>query len=155
MKKTFYGLLIITMILMFSSLFAQNNTGFDTNINKTNKQLKQLDYRTIKLDLAIRVDNKDIYDTCYVLNIVNLNTNKITSMQVSNKFIIYLDYNQEFEISVTYKGSNTKTIIVDTDAPLDNWYIISGVHLETTNNNRILAGGIRYDHKLQTFKKYK
>jgi len=155
MKKTIYGILIITLILMFSSLFAQNNTGFDTNINKTSKQLRQLDNRTIKLDLAIRVDNKDIYDTCYVLNIVNYNTGKLTTMKVSNKFIIYLDYNQEFEISVNYKGTNTKTIIVDTDAPIDNWYIISGIHLETTNNNRILAGGIRFDHKLQTFKKYK
>lgn len=155
MKKTIYRLLIITLVLMVSSLFGQNNTGFDTNINKTGKQLKQLDYRTIKLDLAIKVDNKEIYDTCYVLNIVNYNTGLITTIKVSNKFVLYLEYNQEFEISINYKGSNTKTIIVDTDAPLDNWYIISGVHLETTNNNRILAGGIRYDHKLQTFKKYK
>ena len=70
MKKTIYGALIIILVLMVSSLFGQNNTGFDTNINKTSKQLKQLDNRTIKLDLAIKVDNKEIYDTCYVLNIV-------------------------------------------------------------------------------------
>ena len=145
----------LTVVLFSACAFAQNNTGFDTNINKSFKQLKQLDNRTIKLDLAIKVDNKEIYDTCYVLNIVNYNTGLITTIKVSNKFVLYLEYNQEFEISINYKGSNTKTIIVDTDAPLDNWYIISGVHLETTNNNRILAGGIRYDHKLQTFKKYK
>ncbi len=151
-KLLLIGLLIVAIT---ACSFAQTNIGFDTNINKTNKQLKWLDNKTIKLDLAIKVDNKDIYDTTYVLNIVNYNTGKLTTMNVSNKFIIYLDYNQEFEISVNYKGTNTKTIIVDTEAPDDNWYILSGIHLETTNSNRILAGGIKYDRKLQTFKKYK
>ncbi len=151
-KLLLIGLIVVAVTACAN---AQNNSGFDTNINKTNKQLKQLDYRTIKLDLAIKVDNKDIYDTCYVLNIVNYNTGLLTTIKVSNKFVLYLEYNQEFEISINYKGTNTKAIIVDTDAPIDNWYIISGVHLETTNNNRILAGGIRYDTKLQTFKKYK
>lgn len=151
-KLLLIGLIIVAVTACAN---AQNNTGFDTNINKTNKQLKQLDYKTIKLDLAIKVDNKDIYDTCYVLNIVNYNTGVLTTIKVSNKFVLYLEYNQEFEISITYKGTNTKAIIVDTDAPVDNWYVISGIHLETTNTNRILAGGIRYDTKLQTFKKYK
>jgi|JI10StandDraft_1071094.scaffolds.fasta_scaffold992035_1 hypothetical protein len=156
-QSTMTKLLLIGLLIVVATAcsFAQNNSGFDTNINKTNKQLKQLDYRTIKLDLAIKVDNKDIYDTCYVLNIVNYNTGLLTTVKVSNKFVLYLEYNQEFEISVNYKGTNTKTIIVDTDSPVDNWYIISGIHLETTNSNRILAGGIRYDTKLQTFKKYK
>lgn len=146
----------LTIVLFTACTFAQNNTGFDTNINKSSKQLKQLDNRTIKLDLAIKVDNKEIYDTCYVLDIVNYNTGKITTMKVSNKFVIYLEYNQEFEISISYKGTNTKTIIVDTESPTDNWYIISGMHLQTTNKpEKILCGGIRFDHKLQTFKKYK
>lgn len=156
-QSTMTKLLLIGLLIVIATACAnaQNNTGFDTNINKSKKELLKLDDRTIKLDLAIKVDNKDIYDTCYILNIVNYNTGKLTSMKVSNKFIIYLDYNQEFEISVNYKGTNTKTIIVDTDAPLDNWFIISGIHLETSNTNRILAGGIRYDAKLQTFRKYK
>lgn len=156
-QSTQIKLLVIGLLIVLVSAcsFAQTNIGFDTNINKSKKEIKQLDNRTIKLDLAIKVDNKEIYDTCYVLNIVNYNTGRITTMKVSNKFIIYLEYNQEFEISINYKGTNTKTIIVDTDSPVDNWYIISGIHLETNNTNRILAGGIRYDYKLQTFKKYK
>lgn len=156
-QSTMTKLLVLGLLIVFAAACAnaQNNTGFDTNINKSKKELLKLDDRTIKLDLAIKVDNKDIYDTCYILNIVNYNTGVLTTMKVSNKFVIYLEYNQEFEISINYKGTNTKTIIVDTDSPVDNWYIISGIHLETTNSNRILAGGIRYDAKLQTFRKYK
>lgn len=156
-QSTMTKLLLIGLLIVAISAcsFAQNNTGFDTNINKSKKELLKLDDRTIKLDLAIKVDNKDIYDTCYILNIVNYNTGVLTTIKVSNKFVIYLEYNQEFEISINYKGTNTKAIIVNTDSPVDNWYIISGIHLETTNTNRILAGGIRYDAKLQTFRKYK
>lgn len=154
-QSTMNKLLLIGLLIVFATACATAQQGFDTNMFKTKTELKKLDKHTIKLDLAIKVDNKDIYDTCYVLNIVNYNTGKLTSLKVSNKFIIYLDYNSEFEISVNYKGTNTKTIIVDTDSPIDNWYVISGIHLETTNSNRILAGAIRYNSKLQTFKKYK
>lgn len=153
MKKTIYGVLIASLVLMFSQLFAQQ--GFDTNMYKTKSQLKQLDKGKIKLDLSIIVDEKVIEDTCYTLNIVNYNTGILTSMQVSNKFVLYLDYSNQYEISVCYKNTNTKAIIVDTDAPFDNWYIISGISLNSNSNVRILAGSIRFDNKLQTFKKYK
>lgn len=153
MKKTIYGILITSLVLMFSQLFAQQ--GFDTNMYKTKSQLKQLDKGKIKLDLSIIVDEKVIEDTCYTLNIVNYNTGILTSMQVSNKFVLYLDYSNQYEISVCYKNTNTKAIIVDTDAPFDNWYIISGISLNSNSNVRILAGSIRFDNKLQTFKKYK
>jgi hypothetical protein len=153
MKKTIYGILITSLVLMFSQLFAQQ--GFDTNMYKTKSQLKQLDKGKIKLDLSIIVDEKVIEDTCYTLNIVNYNTGILTSMQVSNKFVLYLDYSNQYEVSVCYKNSNTKAIIVDTDAPFDNWYIISGISLNSNSNVRILAGSIRFDNKLQTFKKYK
>ena len=154
-QSTMTKLLLIGLLIVAISACSLAQQGFDTNMFKTKTELKKLDQKTIKLDLAIKVDNKDIYDTCYVLNIVNYNTGLLTTMKVSNKFIIYLDYNSEFEISINYKGTNTKTIIIDTDAPHDNWYVISGIHLETTNSNRILAGAIRYNSKLQTFRKYK
>ncbi len=153
MKKTIYGLLIASLVLMFSQLFAQQ--GFDTNMFKTKSQLRQLDKGKIKLDLSILVDNQSINDTSYVLNIVNYNNGMITTMHVSNKFVLYLDYSNQYEISISYNNTNTKAIIVNTDAPYDNWYIISGISLTSNSNTRILAGGIKYDSKLQTFKKYK
>ena len=48
-----------------------------------------------------------------------------------------------------------KTILIDTNAPIDNWYIVSGINLNSKKTNRVLAGGIKYDKKAQTFKKFK
>jgi len=152
MKKTIYGVLITSLVLMFSQLFAQQ--GFDTNLLKTKTQLKQLDKGKIKLDLSIIVDNQIIEDTTYQMDIVNYNTGKLTSFNVPNKVILYLDYSNQYEISVCYKNTNTKAIIVDTDAPFDNYYIITGISLVSNSNSRILAGGIKYDNIKNTFVKY-
>ena len=149
-KLLVLGLLIV---LVSACSFAQQ--GFDTNMFKTKAQLKQLDKGKIKLDLSIIVDKKVIEDTCYTLNIVNYNTGILTSMQVSNKFVLYLDYSNQYEVSVCYKNSNTKAIIVDTDAQYNNWYIITSISLTSNSKDRILAGAIRYDQKSDTFKKYK
>lgn len=111
--------------------------------------------KVVKLDLTIKINNQEIPDTSYVLDIVNYNTGVLTSVKASSNFILSLDYNTEFEISVSYKGTNTKTIMINTEAPIDNWYIISSINLNTTNNKKILAGGIKYDTLLKTFKKYK
>jgi len=111
--------------------------------------------KVVKLDLTIKIDNQEIPDTSYLLDIVNYNTGILTSVKSSSNFILSLDYNTEFEISVSYKGTNTKTIMINTEAPIDNWYIISSINLNTTNNKKILAGGIKYDTLLKTFKKYK
>ncbi len=155
MKKTIYGLLIFSFIMMVSSAIAQNETGFDTNYNKTRKEIAKLDRLSVKLDLAITIDNKTINDTSFVLNVVNRTTKYVTHIKVSNKFILFLDYDTIFDISLSYEGTNMKTIIIDTNAPEDNWYIISGIDLSSVNHNNIIAGGIKYDKQLQTFKKYK
>lgn len=110
---------------------------------------------TVKLDLTIKINNYEIPDTSYVLDIVNYNTGVLTSVKASSNFILYLDYNSEFEISVSYKGTNTKVITINTKAPIDDWYIISSINLNTNDNKRILVGGIKYDTLLKTFKKYK
>lgn len=154
-QSTQIKLLVLGLLIVLFSACAFAQQGFDTNMFKTKSQLKQLDRGKIKLDLSILVDNQEINDTSYVLNIVNYNTGLLSTMKVSNKFILYLDYSNQYEISVSYNNTNTKAIIVDTDAPYDNWYIISGISLTSNSNTRILAGGIRYDNKLQTFKKYK
>lgn len=148
-------LLLIGLGIVLISTCANAQQGFDTNMFKTKSQLKQLDKGKIKLDLSILVDNQSINDTSYVLNIVNYNNGMITTMHVSNKFVLYLDYNNQYEVSVCYHNTNIKAILVDTDAPYDNWYIITSISLTSNSNTRVLAGGIRFDNKLQTFKKYK
>jgi hypothetical protein len=135
MKVINFKLLIVAIILITSNSFAQQ--------------------KSVRLELTIKVDNIEIPDTSYVLDIINYNTFVDTHVKVSNVFILYLDYNTEFEISVSYKGTNIKSIIVNTTAPEDDWYVISIINLNTDNNKRILIGGIKYDEELETFKKYK
>jgi hypothetical protein len=154
-QSTQIKLLLIGLIIVVITACANAQPGFDTNLFKTKSQLKQLDRGKIKLDLAITIDNVIVKDSMYLLNIVNYNTGLLTTMYVPDKFVLYLDYSNQYEISVSYKNTNTKAIIVDTDCPYDNWYIISGISLTSNSNTRVLAGGIKYDHKLQTFKKYK
>lgn len=148
-------LLLIGLLIVAATACSFAQQGFDTNMFKTKAQLKQLDKGKIKLDLSIIVDEKVIEDTCYTLNIVNYNTGILTSMQVSNKFVLYLDYSNQYEVSISYKNSNTKAIIVDTEAQYNNWYIITSISLTSNSKDRILAGAIRYDQKSDTFKKYK
>lgn len=148
-------LLLIGLLIVGITACSFGQQGFDTNLFKTKSQLKQLDKGKIKLDLSIYVDNQIIQDTSYTLNIVNYNTGVLTSMQVSNKFVLYLDYSNQYEVSICYKNSNTKAIIVDTEALYDNWYIITSISLTSNSKDRILAGAIRYDQKSNTFKKYK
>lgn len=148
-------LLLIGLLIVGITACSFGQQGFDTNLFKTKSQLKQLDKGKIKLDLSIYVDNQIIQDTSYTLNIVNYNTGVLTSMQVSNKFVLYLDYSNQYEVSISYKNSNTKAILVDTEALYDNWYIITSISLTSNSKDRILAGAIRYDQKSNTFKKYK
>ena len=154
-QSTQIKLLVLGLLIVLVSACSFAQQGFDTNMFKTKSQLKQLDKGKIKLDLSIIVDEKVIEDTCYTLNIVNYNTGILTSMQVSNKFVLYLDYYNQYEVSVCYKNSNTKAIIVDTAAQYNNWYIITSISLTSNSKDRILAGAIRYDQKSDTFKKYK
>lgn len=147
-------LLMLGLFIVLFSACAFAQQGFDTNMYKTKSQLKQLDKGKIKLDLNILVDNQSIDDTSYVLNIVNYNNGLISTIKVSNKFVLYLDYSNQYEISVSYNNTNTKAIIVDTDAPYDNYYIITGLSLTSNSDNRILAGGIKYDKLKNTFIKY-
>lgn len=147
-------LLILGLLLILMSACAFGQAGFDTNMFKTKAQLKELDKQKIKLDLTLTIDNQ-LVQTTYTLDIINYNTGVLTTIEVSNKFVLYLDYGNEYEISVSTNNTNTKAILVNTDAPYDNWYIISAIGLSSNSSNKIVAGGIRYDHKLQTFTKTK
>lgn len=146
-------ILMLSLVLMSACAFGQQ--GFDTNLLKTKKQIKQLEKGTIKLDLNITINGKSIDDTLYVLHVWNKTLMFSHDLKVSNKFVIYLDYNSEFELTMSYKGTNVKSIIIDTDAPADHaWYVISGINLTTENQNHIYVGGLHYDKSKDTFVKY-
>ena len=150
-KLLLTGLLIV---LMTACAIAQT-AGFDTNKLKSKRELRLLDREKIKLDLTVKIDNKCVQDTSYILTVYNFDTEEFVKTYVTDNFVLYLDYDNQFEISVSYKGTNTKIITINTKAPIDDWYIISSINLNTNNNKRILAGGIKYDTLLKTFKKYK
>lgn len=150
-KLLLTGLLIV---LMTACAVAQT-AGFDTNQLKSKKELRLLDREKVKLDLTVKIDNKCVQDTLYILTVYNFDTEEFVKTYVTDNFVLYLDYDNQFEISVSYKGTNIKVINIDTEAPIDNWYILADVNLNTNNNKRIVAGGIKFDKNLQTFRKYK
>lgn len=116
--------------------------------------LGQINEKIIRLDISVKIDNEEINDTSYVLNLFNYSTKKSTNYRIANNFVLYLDYNTKFKISVNHALTNTKTIIIDTEAPIDNWYIITGLELTKHNTTHILAGSIKYDNKYKTFRKF-
>lgn len=112
--------------------------------------------QSIDLDLHIKVDKSYKQNEQYHIQVLNLNTNKIEHILVDNKFKLKLSYDTEYQISVSGTNTNRKIIYINTKyAPIDNWYIISGFELSTNNTEDILAGSIKYDNKLKTFKTYK
>lgn len=148
-------LLVIGLLIVLFSACSFAQSGFDTNLFKSKKEIRQLDKETIKLDLSITIDNQVINDTMYTLEVYNKTTKDKHILNVSNKFILYLKYNSEFEVSIKYNNTSMKTIYIDTEASYNNWYIITSINLKSNSNENIIAGGIRYNGKLQTFEKYK
>ena len=101
---------IITILVTLITLISYSQTsGFDTNINKTRKQIKELEKGNVKFDIDVTIDNKTVKDTAYLLDIVNYNTGVVTNLTVSNNFVLFLDYDTEFEVSVSYKNTNMKS----------------------------------------------
>lgn len=157
MKESIKIKLLVTslLIVLMAACAVAQTAGFDTNQLKSKKELRSLDREKVKLDLTVKIDNKSVQDTSYILTIYNFDTESFMRTHVPNNFVLYLDFDNQFEISVSYKGTNVKVINIDTEAPIDNWYILADVNLNTNNNKRIVAGGIKFDKNLQTFKKYK
>lgn len=138
MKKTIYGILIITLVLMVSSLFAQENKYYDN----------------VRVDIHVVIDQKPINDSI-TLTIINHSTTSNVTLTVDSKFILFLDYDMDYDIYVTKANCNTKIVHINTCAPHIDWHIITGINLTYDNTDTVVSGGIKYDKLLQTFKKYK
>lgn len=107
----------------------------------------------IDFDIQIKVD-KQLKTDKYQIQVINMDTKQESNLIVDNNFVIQLDYNTQYKVSVSGHNTNTKTIFIDTNAPKDDWYIISGFELKSDSNIKIIAGGIRYNKKTKTFEKY-
>lgn len=107
----------------------------------------------IDFDIEIKVD-KQLKTEKYQIQVINMDTKQESNLIVDHNFIMKLDYNTQYKVSVSGHNTSTKTIFIDTNAPIDDWYIISGFELKSDNTSKIIAGGIRYNKKTKTFEKY-
>jgi len=167
MKKSIkFKMLMLTVVTLLLSSFgvAQTNViktdmlqryGFDTNINKTKREVRTLDRQCVKLDLTIYIDNQLKESDDYKLTISNVTAKFYPApLETSNKFIVYLNFDAEYEIEVSHIGYTSKKIKVNTNAPYDNWYLISQIRLNK-EPHKPYVGEIKYNEKKQTFETIK
>lgn len=155
MREPFRMILFITaLIIIFACGSAFSQSGFNINLGKSRKQIKQFAREAVSLDLIITVCDIEIQDTTFILEIYNRTTNDLKRQVVSNRFILYLDYDMAFDIAISYKNAGKKTIHMDTEACYDNWHIMTSINLDNSYTDSII-GGFRYNEKLQTFEQYR
>lgn len=142
--------LLLVSMLLYVTTPAQ--LGFDTNMNKTKHEIRVLGRENIQLELSVYIDNKLKADENYLITIQSLTQNFTTTVPGSNQFILYLHYDNEYILSFTHKGCNTRKIYVNTSAPYDNWHLITQIKLQTKSNEVAMVGKILYDEKIQNFK---
>lgn len=134
--------IIIVSVLFFNLIIkAQNTLPKDS---------------TIELDIQVLVDDKIITDSTYILDVIDKTTDNYSRLNVSDRFVLTLNYNTNYELSIGYKKTNIKVITIDTNAPKDRWYIKTSVLLKTSKRKkRIIAGSIIFDNNTKNFIKKK
>jgi hypothetical protein len=90
------GLLIVLMTACAVAQIA----GFDTSKLKSKRELKSLNKEKVKLDLSVKINNECIKDTLYILTVYNFDTEEFVKTYVTDNFVLYLDFDNQFEISV-------------------------------------------------------
>ena len=137
---------ILLVILLTTSIVK----GQTKEIDSTNRN------NFIRLELTFLIDDKEYKSDKFKLTVNNLTTNiKGDPIPVSEKVVVNLFYDSEYEINVTHLKCNTKSIYVNTRAPKANWYLMSKIGLEKGINKIIQAGAIVFDKEQNTFKQVK
>lgn len=138
--------------IFFDRMATLQKQGFDTNADKTRKEIKALDKLCVKLDITVYIDNQLKESEDYLVTITNISINyHPVPLSSHNKFVVYLNFDQEYEIEITHKGCDSKKIYVNTNAPYDNWYLVTQFRLKKGSRGTINAGSIKYNDKKQTF----
>ena len=136
-------------------LYAMSKNGYATDADKTAKELRKLeDYANLKVSVKVFVDDDFIENDTnkYYLTVHNLTKDfRPAPIEMSNKFTIYLYYDTEYDIEITYKGCVTKQIHINTNAPHEDWFIATYFKLYRGEDKTLHAGDIKYNKKKQTF----
>ena len=135
MKKSILKWLLV-MIITTSQLYTQS-------------QSKSLHFINSKIKISVNGHLRK--DATFQISIKNLTLHQEKIMQASSITTLLLDYNMKYELSITHEGCNTKVIEVNTDAPIDKWFIVANINLSDKEQGVIKAGSINYDQENRTF----
>jgi hypothetical protein len=109
----------------------------------------------INIELNISLDGSHKKDTSYQVNVKNLTLQQETTLHTACKTMLHLDYNAQYEITISHTGYSAKVIELDTEAPVDKWLIMADVNLDNKNKQTVHAGKITFDPGSKTFKPVK
>jgi len=142
MKKQ---ILIIVALLVNSVLYSQS---IDTNFNTTNKRQKQLMQTSIELEINVLVDMKSISDSISISLMYNGYQQTISG---PNQFKIYLKYDIDYYVQISYKDHTAKILRVDTrGARRADWILQANVSLIKSSADVCYVGGFAYqDNKFK------
>jgi hypothetical protein len=98
-------------------------------------------------------NNKELPDSTVIV-VKGFSDSTSYSSSTSALFLIYLDYNDKYSVTVTKKNCNTKVLYLDTNCPVGNWQLKAQVNLMKGTTSIVRAGVLKYNAELQTFVKY-
>jgi hypothetical protein len=107
----------------------------------------------IRLEILVLSNNKDLPDSTVIV-VRGFSDSAFYSSSTSALFLIRLDYNDKYSVTVTKKNCNTKVLYLDTNCPVGNWELKAQVNLTKGNTSVVRAGVLKYNADLQTFVKY-
>ncbi len=113
---------------------------------------KAAEPKFINIQLNISLNGAHKKEGSYTVSVLNRNLNKEKTVTVSNKTTLLLEYNSEYEITISCDGYNTNIVELDTDGPVDRWLIMADVDLSNKNKKVVHAGKIAYDKHSKKFK---
>ncbi len=116
---------------------------------------KAAEPKFINVQLNVSLNGAHKKEGTYTVNVLNRNINKEKTITISNKTNLLLEYNAQYEITISCDGYNTKIVELDTDGPVDSWLIMADVDLSNKNKKVVHAGKIAYDKHSKTFKSMK
>lgn len=142
MKKQ---ILIIVGLLISSLLYSQK---IDTNFNTTDKRQKELLQTSIELEVNVLIDMKSISDSISISLMYNGYQQTING---PNKFKLYLKYDIDYYVQISYKNHTAKVLRVDTrGARRADWILQANVSLIKSNADVCYVGGFAYqDNKFK------
>ena len=105
----------------------------------------------INSKIKISINGHIKRDAVFHVHIKNLTLLEEQTIKTSGVATVLLQYNMKYEITITHAGCNTKVIEVNTDAPIDKWFIVASINLSDKENGVIKAGSINYDNDSRTF----